>query len=685
MARPARALAFRSALVAVFTLFAGLHLYGRQTAVPDRQQPPPPPATGLIVGQVLDAAAGKPVPGAIVSLTSGPAALAATGLANLAEGIEVLPTGPAVPNRVIADAEGRFVFRNLPKGRYGFSAVATGYLSGPYGQRRPGGPGLTLELEEGDKILDAVFRLWKAATITGTVTDEAGESVVGVSVRSLRRTIAGGRTRWTPSLSATTDDRGIYRLANLTPGDYSVAVMSATTTLPAATVDAYRETIMAGQANTTSLMLELQTSGAPFPSMSGIRVGDQILQQGSTLTRGAAAPAPSDDGNMLGYQTTYHPTATSASQLTVITLSSGEERTGIDLHLRLVPTVRVSGTVTGPEGPVPNMGVRLLPANFDDFSTDLGLEAAVTATDARGAFTFLGVPAGAYTLKILKTPRPASPIVPSEGMVMVSSGAGGISFGTSMGPASPPIPPPLPTEPTLWGSVPVSVGEADITGVTVTLRTGLRVTGRVEFEGTRNPPAPEQLQRMSVTLQPLDARTAGIVTPGRVTADQQFRTLGYPPGRYLVGGGGAGADWTLKAAMLGGRDVSDEPLEIAGEDVGGVVLVFTDRPTLLSGTVRNAQSQGDPDADVVVFPANHQLWKEVVSPRRARRLRTSKTGTYSIQGLPPGEYYIAAIASTSSREWQDPKFLEAVAPLATRVTILDGDKKTLDLRTSRLR
>ena len=137
--------------------------------------------------------------------------------------------------------------------------------------------------------------------------------------------------------------------------------------------------------------------------------------------------------------------------------------------------------------------------------------------------------------------------------------------------------------------------------------------------------------------------------------------------------------------MLGGRDVSDEPLEIAGEDVGGVVLVFTDRPTLLSGTVRNAQSQGDPDADVVVFPANHQLWKEVVSPRRARRLRTSKTGTYSIQGLPQGEYYIAAIASTSSREWQDPKFLEAVAPLATRVTILDGDKKTLDLRTSRLR
>ena len=278
----------------------------------------------------------------------------------------------------------------------------------------------------------------------------------------------------------------------------------------------------------------------------------------------------------------------------------GEDRTGVDLHLRLVATVKVTGTVTGPEGPVPNMGVRLLHANIDEFTSDLGLETAVAATDATGAFTLLGVPPGAYTVKILKTPRPASPAVPSEGMVMVSSGTG-TSFGTSLGPTTT-TPAPLPTEPTLWASAPLSVAEADIAGVSLALRQGSRVTGRVEFEGTRNPPAPDQLQRMSVTLQPLDARTLGLVTPGRVGADQQFRTLGFPPGRYLVTAGGAGTDWTLKSAMVGGRDVSDEPLEIGTEEIGGVVLLFTDRPTQLTGTVRNTQNQGDPDADVVVFP-----------------------------------------------------------------------------------
>jgi hypothetical protein len=161
--------------------------------------------------------------------------------------------------------------------------------------------------------------------------------------------------------------------------------------------------------------------------------------------------------------------------------------------------------------------------------------------------------------------------------------------------------------------------------------------------------------------------------------------MDFPPGRYLVSAGGLGTDWTLKSAMFGGRDIADEPLEIAGEEISGVVLVFTDRQAQLAGTVRNAQNQGDPDADVVVFPANHQLSKDVVNPRRTRSVRTTRTGSYTLSSLPPGDYYVVAVSSTTTRDWQDPKFLEAAAPLATRITILDGDRKTQDLRTSRVR
>jgi hypothetical protein len=416
-------------------------------------------------------------------------------------------------------------------------------------------------------------------------------------------------------------------------------------------------------------------------------VGDFVVQLSTPLGgRGQLPPAPGDDGKILAYQTVYHPSATSVAQLSVITLASGEEKTGIDLHLRLVPTFRVSGTVTGSEGPVANMGVKLLPATAEEFSTESGLEVANTATDAQGAFTFLGVPAGAYTLKVLKIPRPlATPS--SEGMVMVSSGAGGVAFGTSLGgPAALPLP--LPTDPTFWAALPVTVSESNVSGLTVSLRPGYRMTGRVEFEGTRDRPTPEQIQRMSVTLTPIDSRPAGVVAPGRISPDGQFRTLGYAPGKYVVNvsPGGPGMEWTLKAATFGGRDVSDEPLDIAGSDVDGVVLVLTDRPTQLSGTVRTAQGQGDGQADVIVFPADHDRWKQYgVTARRARSVRATKTGAYSIQGLPAGDYYVIAVDSTSSREWQDPKFLEAASRVATRITLVDGDKKTTDLKASRIR
>ena len=401
---------------------------------------------------------------------------------------------------------------------------------------------------------------------------------------------------------------------------------------------------------------------------------------------GAVSPSPGDDGRMLAYPTTYHPSAPTATRLTVVSLVSGEERTGVDVQLRLVTTVRVSGTVSGPEGPVPNIGVRLIPAGMEDFATDLGFESALTLTDPGGAFTFLGVPSGTYTVKVLKMPRPALPAGASEGSIMVSTGSGGISFGTSVGsPITAPPLPALPTEPTLWGTAPLAVGTTNIAGVSITLRTGVRVTGRLEFEGTRQPPTPDQIQRMSVSLQPLDPRSGGVITPGRVSTDLQFRTMEFPPGRYNVTAGGAGMDWTLKSAMFNGRDISDEPLEIAGEEIAGVVLVFTDRQAQVTGTVRNAQNQGDADADVVVFPANHQLWKEVVNPRRARSVRTTKTGSYTVPNLPPGDYYIVAISATTTRDWQDPKFLEAAAPQATRITILVGDQKTQDLRTSRVR
>src|SRR5512135_967039 len=115
-----------------------------------------------------------------------------------------------------------------------------------------------------------------------------------------------------------------------------------------------------------------------------------------------------------------------------------------------------------PDVPAANLGVHLIPGSGDDLSADNSLEAATTSTDVAGNFTFLGVPSGQYTLNILKTPRPL-PVAPVP--VLPSAGRGA----APAIPPPPPPPPPLPTEPVLWAQMPVTVADADVSGLSVSV------------------------------------------------------------------------------------------------------------------------------------------------------------------------------------------------------------------------
>ena len=135
---------------------------------------PIPQGTGLILGQVLDAGSNRPIPGTLVTL-------------NLRA---------SRPIRALADGQGRFVFRDLPKGNYGLTATKAGHSDGAYGRMRPSGPQLPFELGDGERASGVSIGLWRFAAITGFVQDELGEPIVGTTVRVLRRQIVGGQWRF---------------------------------------------------------------------------------------------------------------------------------------------------------------------------------------------------------------------------------------------------------------------------------------------------------------------------------------------------------------------------------------------------------------------------------------------------------------------------------------------------------
>src|SRR5262249_43905613 len=152
------------------------------------------------------------------------------------------------------------------------------------------------------------------------------------------------------------------------------------------------------------------------------------------------------------YQTTFYPSASAPSQATAITLRSGEERSGADLQLRLVPTLRVSGIVTASTGPIGMTQVRLVPAASNETSAAFDLDVGNPQTRADGTFTFLGIPPGQYIARVYRPARPSiPPELASNPMVQMALGGAG-----------------LPNV-ALFGDAPVTVSGADVNDVTITL------------------------------------------------------------------------------------------------------------------------------------------------------------------------------------------------------------------------
>jgi protocatechuate 3,4-dioxygenase beta subunit len=237
------------------------------------------------------------------------------------------------------DSDGHFRIENVVPGRYRLFLEKTGLVE-------VNGRGFkadtnVLTVQAGHAVEDLLFRMLPTAIISGRVTDDDGDPMLGVRIVAQKKK-PGKATRETVG-SESTNDLGEYRLSGLFPGQYWIVAM-------------------------------------PPPDMRDYEKPPEQSPQGAN---------PSDAQPDTRYVTTYYPGTSDSMQASAITLKAGDE---MPVNLTLTPsrTYRVRGIVTGVMAGQKST-VELIPKAGDSVrSSEVGPD---------GQFEVLGVAPGSYLVR----------------------------------------------------------------------------------------------------------------------------------------------------------------------------------------------------------------------------------------------------------------------------------------------
>jgi uncharacterized protein (DUF2141 family) len=260
--------------------------------------------------------------------------------------------GDAAGATAISDDRGRFQFAGLRAGRYTLAATKEAWVPTSYGAKRPGRPGSAIPIADGQNV-QIVIRMLHGSAITGVVLDHHNQPAANTAVTAMRYVMQNGERRLAAqAVNGFTDDRGVYRIFSLPPGDFLVRAAAQTPALDAS----------AG---------ELRVIGEP---------GERAAVERTV----AFAP-------------TFYPGTAFPTQAVFVTVGRAEERTGIDFTLQLVPTARVEGSVLLPDGSPASSGTQVnLLAGPQVAGGAAPLRGTRVAAD--GAFSFADIPPGNYTV-----------------------------------------------------------------------------------------------------------------------------------------------------------------------------------------------------------------------------------------------------------------------------------------------
>lgn len=492
---------------------------------------------------------------------------------------------------------------------------------------------------DGKEDVTVTVHARRGASIAGRVSYADGDPAVNVNVSLMRRSADGRVRKYMVGANAAalsglrTDDRGMFRLMGLPPGEYLVGVS---------------EPVNHG------------------PVGLGTNMEDEL----PGMLRGMFTPQ---------LLMTFYPSATSVKEAGVVKVAVGDERADVDITIPERDLRIVGGVVRAHRGGRPVRGARVSITRRDDplapsgptagyYSTS-DYEPNSMTTDNEGRWWFVEIPDGPYVINV-KPPEEyeESPVVASNMNMNVN---GNVVAGVTSTNAYEYHPPrrkrsyaPL--------RVNLDVSGGDVSEFVVELAEGGRVNGTVSVEGGEVPRYGQvsmlRLGEAGVATEVAGAQS-GSLDGGR------FIVEGLPAGRFLLqpsisGVSGGESSLYLKSITWNGRDLLHEPLELAeGVTAEGIRIVYARNSAKLEVIVRVvAGKRRPPEIFVALVPADLSAWRPHAQPVFCL---ADESGTCIIDAA-PGEYRVMAMRTPSHPATYEQE-VRRRAPTATRVTLREGE------------
>jgi len=421
-----------------------------------------------------------------------------------------------------------------------------------------------VKVDAGQTMTGLEVRLTPQGVVTGKVVDEDGEPVEGATVAVISAKASARRRGATQA--GQTNDLGEFRITQVTPGKYLVMVR--------------RDNTVAG-------------------------------------------PGRNPDGSMqeFGYPVTYYPAAREETSAVPVTMTPGQDVTGLVIPLRRTPIYRIRGRVEGIEKGSEREGYQVMVGGRESAGGGRGgMGPGGGRVRADGTFETVGVAPGSYVLTLLSFQK------------------------------GPPL---------TVGRTTVEVGSAPAEGVVLFAGAPLKVSGQIRFDATTTAKLGDTKLWFGTSVPGPGYTEATVKADGsfelRRVGRDKFRISVTPPAGTYV-----------KSVSVAGQEVFVTGLDLSAADaVAPMDVVLGTKPATVGGRVKDATTG--------------VVWLIGADPNGRITAKIDAQGRFSQADLAPGEYRAIALESAEMvAEFDDDAQRKAQGKFE-KVKLSEGEAATISL------